>query len=572
MNLIEKLQSIGYSSTEQFKNLYTNTAASISYSDGTIENLIFDRLKSLPENKIERERELEEGIVDWPTKYHFTWERVNILKPLDFNGDERVLELGGGTGVLSEYLCDRVRDVVSIEGTLSRAKSIAARCKYKKNIDVIVADFLELDLVGIFGENSFDKITLIGVMEYVPKFAKENETDPIINLLKICNKLIKPDGELIIAIENKIGLKYLLGFEEDHNAKKQYGPQSFYKKNDVTTFSKAELKEKLHQSGFAPPDFYFPFPDYKLPQVIIREGDEIQTLQAKKLLSNLLYSSSSQNYSGRTTPDIHEGRVLGNFIENDALDLISNSFLLIAKKTKDKEFAIQPFAYYYSVNRRFNYANEITFFKENDTIKVLKHWFGKITNDNVLNLAKEGSFAYEFIEGQSVHIALDNHFLLNEKQAYITLFKKWIQFLENNINNSKYQTFDMMPFNTLVDSSGDLLFIDVDEWQPSKNLSVSQVVSRYIISHKKYFEWALSIKKTKALQFMNNVLNYFGLPSLSDDEYTYISELNAFLKNEISRKEYKEKGPESKKQKSILASIKNKMPYPLKQILKRLKS
>src|SRR5690606_3357562 len=195
MNLIEKLQSIGYSSTEQFKNLYTNTAASISYSDGTIENLIFDRLKSLPENKIERERELEEGIVDWPTKYHFTWERVNILKPLDFNGDERVLELGGGTGVLSEYLCDRVRDVVSIEGTLSRAKSIAARCKYKKNIDVIVADFLELDLVGIFGENSFDKITLIGVMEYVPKFAKENETDPIINLLKICNKLIKPDGE-----------------------------------------------------------------------------------------------------------------------------------------------------------------------------------------------------------------------------------------------------------------------------------------------------------------------------------------------------------------------------------------
>lgn len=572
MNLIEKLNSIGYSSTAQFKNLYTSADASISYSDGNIENIIFDRLDSLPENKIERERELEEAIVDWPTKYHFTWERINILKPLDFNGNDRVLELGGGTGVLSEYLCDKVSDVVSIEGTLSRARSIAARCKYKKNIDVIVADFLEFDLVGIFGENSFDKITLIGVMEYVPKFAKGNKKDPIINLLKICNKLIKPDGELIIAIENKIGLKYLLGFEEDHNAKKYYGPQSFYKKNDVTTFSKAELKEKLHQSGFVSTNFYFPFPDYKLPQVIIREVEEIQALQAKKLLSGLLYSSSSQNYSGRTTPDIHEGRVLGNFIENDALDLVSNSFLLVASKKENKEPALNAFAYYYSVNRRFKYANEIIFSKKNDSIKVLKYWYGKKTNDNVLNLIKEGNVNYEFIEGQSVHITLENYFLLDEKQEYIALFKKWIKFLEKNINNSKYQTFDMMPFNTFIDSHGDLHFIDVDEWQSSKKLSVSQIVSRFIISHKRHFEWALTIKKTKALHFMNTVLNYFGLPSLTENEYLYISEINEFLKEEIHRKEYGQQQPEFKKQKGFLQTLKGKIPYQLKIALKKLKT
>ena len=60
------------------------------------------------------------------------------------------------------------------------------------------------------------KIVLIGVLEYVPKFSKDKK-DPINRLLTICNKLLKDNGDLIIAIENKIGLKYLLGWEEDHN-------------------------------------------------------------------------------------------------------------------------------------------------------------------------------------------------------------------------------------------------------------------------------------------------------------------------------------------------------------------
>ena len=381
MNFEERIINLGYSILNPYSRLYVNDKPSILYSDGSVENIILNRLKELPNEALARQDELEKAIIDWPTKYHFSWERVNILKPVEFNSKDNLLELGGGTGIISEFICEKVDKLITIEGTLNRAKSIAERTKNYKNHDIIVADFLDFDLVDLFGENSFEKIVLIGVLEYVPKFSKDHEIDSIERLLKICNKLLKKDGELIIAIENKIGLKYLLGFNEDHNRIPYYGPQSFYKKDDVITFSKVKLKEKLITSGFKGSRFYYPFPDYKLPSVIVKDCDIIRTEDGRNLVSELLYNSKSKNYSGQIGPNLHEGRIISNFIDNDALDLVSNSFLVIAEKIQTAEKEDKPFAFYFSNNRRYKYANEIKFILIENTIKVLKKWcsFRKIS-------------------------------------------------------------------------------------------------------------------------------------------------------------------------------------------------
>lgn len=535
MNYSQKLNELGYYKEDLYKNIYLNNKKQVAYSDGEIEEVIFNELSKLPKDRFKREIILEEAIVDWPTKYHFTWERVNILKPIDFNTNDRVLELGGGTGILSEYICGKVKELITIEGTLNRAKSISARCKNHNNIDIIVANFLNLDMINLFGENSFDKITLIGVLEYAPKFSDEN--NPIVNLLNICNKLIKPSGELIIAIENKIGLKYLLGYQEDHNAKVYYGPQSFYKSSDATTFTKAELSAKLLSAKFKNVSYYYPFPDYKLPNVIIKDCKDIYSQQGSNLITTLLYDSKSQNYSGKETLNIHEGRVLANFITDKCLDVISNSFLLIATKEK-KEERLEPFVYYFSTNRRYQYANEIKFFKKAESVLVSKLWYGKKTNNNALNLVNEGDLESNFIQGQNVHISLDNFYLLNEKESYNQLFSEWLVFLKSNIEKDINKAFDMMPFNTIIDLNNKFNFIDIDEWQTTEALSISQVVSRYVISNRKHFEWLLSIKKEGANAFINTVLAYFNLPTLKEDAFYILNELNVFLKNDVSRKPY----------------------------------
>jgi len=565
MNFSQKLNDIGYYNEGEYKNLYSNGEAQVAYSDGDIEEVIFEKLNTLPNDKFEREKILEDAIQDWPTKYHFCWERANLLKPIGFGSNDRVLELGGGTGVLSHYICSKVKELVTIEGTLSRAKSISARCKNYDNINIIVANFLKLDMIELFGEHSFDKITIIGVLEYVPKFSTQE--NGIIKLLEICNKLIKPDGELIIAIENKIGLKYLLGFQEDHNAKAYYGPQSFYKNNETTTFTKQELNAKLNAASFDYINYYLPFPDYKLPSVIIKDCEDIYSKQGNNLVKTLLYDSQSKNYSGKESNGVQEGRVLANFITEKQLDVISNSFLLVARKNERKE-KTEPFTYYFSNNRRFEYANEIKFYKQGDIIKASKTWYGKTTNDNVLNLVNEGVVETDFIEGDNVHISLDDLFILDEKEKYNVLFSKWLVFLKTNLSNDEAKAFDMMPFNTILDEKDVFHFIDVDEWQTLNSLSVSQVVSRYVMANKNHFEWLLSTKKEDTYVFINRVLEHFDLSELKEDEISNLENLNVFLNNYVSRKPYFKKRIKPK-QSIPKRVIKKFLPYRFHKYLKK---
>lgn len=564
MEIKKKLNALGYSETDPFKNLYYNKEDEVSYSDGEIEDSIFNILNQLPPNKLQRHNKLEEEIINWPTKYHFTWERVNILKPIVFNKTDHVLELGGGTGILTEYISDRVEKLITIEGTLNRARSIAARCKNHDNLDIIVANFLHMDMMNLFGENSFDKITLIGVLEYVPKFS--NGSSSIEILLKICNKLLKTDGELIIAIENKLGLKYLLGYQEDHHAKEYYGLQSLYKYDDATTFSKAELNYKLESVNFSTIDYYFPFPDYKLPNVIIKDCDSIYTNKGEGLISTLLYNTNSRNYSGKELNRVHEGRVLENFISNKSLDLISNSFLIIATKTPKKKDN-EPFALYFSTNRRYLYANEIRFFYNQDSIEITKEWYGKKTNYSVLNLANEGTSEPGFVEGKNVDHILHNFYVLNEKEKFTRLFKDWLSFLSSKIDEIENYAFDMLPYNTLVDIDGNFYFIDIKEWQTSRPLSISQTVTRYIISNKKRFEWLLSIKKDKMNVFVDEVLNNFNLPLLNSLETDYLKDLNVFLETSVHRKSYFHKSFKVNKRKKY-ALIRKIVPQRIVKLIK----
>src|SRR6185503_13015752 len=108
----------------------------------------------------------------------------------------------------------KVKKIISIEGSLTRAKCIAARCSEFNNVEVLASNFEKIDLIGLFGENSFDVITLIGVLEYTNKYFDSKKG--IKDLLDTCHKLLKPNGILVLAIENKLGIKYLLGWEEDH--------------------------------------------------------------------------------------------------------------------------------------------------------------------------------------------------------------------------------------------------------------------------------------------------------------------------------------------------------------------
>ena len=97
----------------------------VSYSDSA-EGELLDILGSAHDRSTQSD-ELASHIHDWPTRYHLSPLRANLLTPLTVNAGDRVLEVGCGTGVNVRAMAERGAKVVGIEGTRARAAVAIAR-------------------------------------------------------------------------------------------------------------------------------------------------------------------------------------------------------------------------------------------------------------------------------------------------------------------------------------------------------------------------------------------------------------------------------------------------------------
>ncbi len=136
-----------------------------------------------------------------------------------------------------------------------------------------------------FPDRKFDHIYSIGVLEWVPKF--RTDLDPLEAqriFLRRLRGLLAEGGECIIGIENRLGLKYLLGARDDHTgvagislldaatAARRYEALT-QQPLRVFTYTMAEYQTLLTGAGFTQVEFFAAYPDYKVPQVILPIAD-----------------------------------------------------------------------------------------------------------------------------------------------------------------------------------------------------------------------------------------------------------------------------------------------------------
>jgi SAM-dependent methyltransferase len=207
--------------------------------------------------------ELAATITDWPTRYHFSRHRPKILSPLRVEVGTRVLDLGGGTGPLTRKLGELGAEVVLLDGSTLRARAGAARCAGLPNVSVAVGTIFDLDEAT----ERFDIVLAVGLLEYASPNPSGAET-----FLQKARSLLTPDGVVAIAIENAIGLKYLLGYAEDHIGLPWVGWEGYLGIDHVRTYSRRELASMLAAAGLSQQAWFYPFPDYKLPTAIASEA------------------------------------------------------------------------------------------------------------------------------------------------------------------------------------------------------------------------------------------------------------------------------------------------------------
>ena len=167
---------------------------------------------------------------------------VNVL--LKHIPDNRVLELGTGTGLIQNRIQSVVKSVVGVDislGMLQHAKM--------KNLDVVCGDILDLPLP----DNSFDVVYSYKVFPHIKNLPKA---------FKEIKRVLTPNGVFIVEFYNAFSIRYLVKLLRKPNPiSKMLSEADLYErfdspmkaKNYLSVFSSTQLAAGVRFLGLISP-------------------------------------------------------------------------------------------------------------------------------------------------------------------------------------------------------------------------------------------------------------------------------------------------------------------------------
>lgn len=307
-------------------------AVAYEYSDGAAtEAYILDSIETCDDVSSGSD-ELVRRIRDWPSEYHFSASRATLLAPFDLRGLS-VLEVGCGCGAVTRALGEAGAHVVALEGSLERARITSARCRGLDNVEVVCDDFRDFQTPA-----AFDAVFMIGVLEYAPCYFAGD--DPIGAALAKARTCVSDHGALVVALENQLGLKYFAGCSEDHHGQAFFGIEDRYRETTgPQTFGRGDLLRRLSDAGYAHFAWYYPFPDYKLPRLILTEhGLADPRLPAGVMIGGL----RTRDYTWPHPEVFAEDAAWDVVQRNGLVPELSNSFLVVASGDRGSRLLAAP--------------------------------------------------------------------------------------------------------------------------------------------------------------------------------------------------------------------------------------
>lgn len=461
------------------------TSSPFDYNDG---DAIETRLLTLLQNCSDvscASIELRQHMTDWPSRYHLSPARHNLLRPFRFSPGDRILELGCGCGAMTRFIGENGSEVVAVEGSARRANIAIERCRDLSNVRVICEDLMHFST-----DQRFDFVTLIGVLEYAPRYISAK--DPILACLRQARSFLKPEGVLVLAIENQLGLKYFNGSVEDHLGKPYYGLHELYRKDDPTTHGRAAIEAKLVAAGMPFMRFYYPFPDYKLPQVILSDA---ASFTPGFDVAALLAGMASGNAEGEFHPNFHENLAWRPITENGLLPHLANSFLIFAATTEDAllKFETEWLACAYTTSRIPAFATETRFTHASEKILVEKrrlhpNLLAPKIDLSAIGLLHRANTDCDYIVGRPYLLELQQQ--LGRGEGVVGVVKwaaPWIDLLLTHAYEYENRMVlpgdwvDAIPLNFIRIQDGSLLRID-EEWAIEGKVPIAWVIIRGLIN------------------------------------------------------------------------------------------
>ena len=452
------------------------------YNDGdAAETYLLDFIRKTADRSV-LSQEISAGIRDWPSLYHLSPKRANLLRPFAslLRGD--ILEVGAGCGAVTRFLGENGGTVLALEGSARRAHIARERTADLSNVTVVCQQ-----LEAFSTAKQFDAILSIGVLEYAAIYSSD-KNQPHVAFLENLRQRLSSDGVVILAIENKLGLKYFAGAREDHVGSEFHGINDGYSPASVATFGRAELAALLSKAGLPEQAFFYPCPDYKLPVTMLSDA---LLERNPDLAATLLAQSAIADPQRPSDPTFSLEQGWTSLSHNQLLGSLANSFLVVAGRTAD---AIARFAestdigWHYAVDRHPAFARETRFETSPSSLRVKRRALSEAPSPAVPVQCL--TIDEPFHPGDNWWNALAA--ILNRPNWSIPQLSEWARFwLDALAHRCKIDHFgahafsthvdgthfDATPFNLVRDANGTAHFFD-QEWQLTPTVEFGYVVYR----------------------------------------------------------------------------------------------
>ncbi|MCG6872992.1 MAG: methyltransferase domain-containing protein [Gammaproteobacteria bacterium] len=454
-----------------------NPGETFAYTDGQDAEAYLARVLEDATDLSCASEELPAAIRDWPSEYHLSPLRANLLRPLRLDEGLRVLEVGSGCGAITRYLGEAGCQVFALEGSSARAGMTAARCRDLENVTVQSGNFARYEVAG-----SFDLVTLVGVLEYAPTSFPGTGMEAVQACLRKAREATGPAGTLLIAIENRLGLKYFNGCAEDHTGRRFESINDLYLPQSCRTFGRQELERELHAAGFANVRFLFPFPDYKLPRMLISETALADPeLDVGALAANYV----SRDYAGGEVRFFDESLAWPMLARNQLVGDLANAFLVLASPQGDTGAWLESdwLASSFCGPRRACYRTENRFRRSGNALRVSKRLlFGGPAPDGPLEFTPPAET--EYAAGTSLGRRF-NRLAFHPQDAfplYLEYLRDYVRYLEHELDDAGLlprDFIDCVPANLVVREDGSYELID-REWRAREPLETDYLLFRAI--------------------------------------------------------------------------------------------
>lgn len=480
------------------------------YSDGQIEDEILEIVKD--HSRVEYPRIIEERN-SWPILYHLSPLRGNIVDWLPIGPEDKVLEIGSGCGAITEKLAEKAGKVTCVDLSAKRSRINAWRNQDRDNIEIHVGNFNDIEPVL---EQDYDFACMIGVFEYGKSYIPTKT--PYEDFLKIMQKHVKKEGLLVIAIENKFGLKYWAGCQEDHIGAYFGGLEGYPEGGSARTFTRTGLERIFKSCGVKDYHFYYPYPDYKLPTVIYSD---------RRLPVRGELTDNIRNFDRDRMVLFNEKYVYDGIITDEMFDIFSNSYMVVIGNRPEIDYVK------YSNDRAAEYAIKTEVIEDADGKRVRKVPVGESAGNHVRRMAEAYKLLEERYAGSGLKI---NPCILKENGAYaefpfekgMTLEKLLDDCLEQNDMEGFYRLFDQ--YYSLISygegkavSDYDLIFanilVDGEDWTLiDYEWTVEKVVSSKEIAFRAVYCYVLAEEKRNKLN-LDLLIEKIGITTQEAEEF-----------------------------------------------------